>query len=279
MIGKRTVILVLAAAMVLPASAAASDVVTNGTLSYSTQTAEMPTTSNSSLEGVGCPGGGRPGDPYPISSGFETDFDPGQDTIHIAFSGPFGVSGITAWGWAYNFDVASTRHITFRTVCAEEQPRYVQVLSKSGGAGGGTAFVKCPRKRHVYGGGGESLGSSFPFDSNDRGKKPDDGWAVRDVGHATPAMVAVCGKTMPDYNHHTVTVTPASGTTSTQGCGDTPVAIGGGYRIGGGGGFLTQSIVSNPDTFNEFSATVENDTPQDLKFTVYSICGDPSEFG
>ena len=40
-----------------------------------------------------------------------------------------------------------------------------------------------------------------------------------------------------------------------------------------------QSMVSNPDTFDQFSAKLANKASHDLQLTVYSICGDPNDFG
>ncbi len=155
--------------------------------------------------------------------------------------------------------------------------------------------VKCPPGRHVYGGGGgvpvspgsNRLVSSFPIDSDARNKTPDDGWRISvdaDNPVVTLLVTAACGKTMPTYVESTADVTPFSTATLNVGCGVPPFAqqaIGGGQRIGGGffEVFLGASIVANPYDFTVYQAAMTNQASQDVRFTAYAICGDPSDFG
>lgn len=291
-IGCWATIAALLVVLALPASAGAGeDVVTNGTLRYVTETTQIPDTPTPHAEGLGvaCPDGTRP-----ISGGFETTVDPSQDAFDITTSQAAEFI-LDAHGWVVDYfaHVASTRNFTVRAVCAEEVPKAFLNDKRVDAQRRGTISVKCSPRRHVYGGGGgfgllsnshASLASSFPIDSGDRNNKPDDGWKVSVDNFASSRRqiyaIAYCGKTMPDYYDSRETVPPAGGMTTGQGCGKL-AAIGGGHRISGGfdEGFLTQSIVSNPTTFDVFDASMTNDASHDLTFTAYSICGDPGDFG
>src|SRR3712207_5500812 len=67
----------------------------------------------------------------------------------------------------------------------------------------------CPRRTYVYGGGIQRLfhdgvvNASFPIDNKDRGKAPDDGWAVYydnfETSRTSMALRAVCGPIKPRY--------------------------------------------------------------------------------
>jgi hypothetical protein len=76
-----------------------------------------------------------------------------------------------------------------------------------------------PEADHVLSGGHYNSGSygdvigahSYPYDGDDRDRKPDDGWAAqqRGFGDPYPAKVyAICARTFPEYLTRTVTVNP-----------------------------------------------------------------------
>jgi hypothetical protein len=85
--------------------------------------------------------------------------------------------------------------------------------------GARTTKAPCPGRNQVLGGGhynsggfGDVLGlHSYPYDGDDRNKRPDDGWAAmqRAFGEAVPAKVyAICGRVTPDYVKEKATIPP-----------------------------------------------------------------------
>ena len=62
----------------------------------------------------------------------------------------------------------------------------------------GKIKVKCPNSKHLVGGGVDAgqrfIQSTYPFDSKDKGKKPDDGWKATTSGlqTATVEVTAAC---------------------------------------------------------------------------------------
>ena len=84
-----------------------------------------------------------------------------------------------------------------------------------------TFKAECPKRTHVLGGGHYNSGGygdvvgvhSYPYDSGDRRRVPDDGWAaqLRGFGKAHPALVyAVCSRLFPEYVTRNATI-PATG--------------------------------------------------------------------
>ena len=105
-----------------------------------------------------------------------------------------------------------------------------------------TAKVKCPRSQHVSGGGAALLGqpiygeieSTYPFDSGDRGGKPDDGWAVRfsNLDHSPHQMkaFAVCASAGLAYRKKELPLLGGGYGGFTPGCGNRHL-VGLGARI------------------------------------------------
>lgn len=271
-------------ALALPTGASAKDVVTNETLHYVTDTVQIAPDSTGGGLVSACPKG-----TYPISGGFQTNVDPSQDEFAITTSAP--TDALDGWFVAYRSDVAFTRNFTVRAVCAQELPKLFEKSKEIRSHEREGISVNCPRRRHVYGGGAVgdpdvSLASSFPIDSDDRGKKPDDGWKVsmdndQPSGKAEIFVIAACGKAEIDYNGFTVPLDPSVVSNPGIGCDASLAAIAGGQKIGGRWGQTTvyQSIVSNPTDFNAYEVTAENTSAHQLPITTYAICGDPGAFG
>lgn len=85
-----------------------------------------------------------------------------------------------------------------------------------------TYRVACPERHHVLGGGhynsggyGDVIGAhSYPYDSGDAGRKPDDGWAAQLRGFTKPypaEIYAICAKLLPEYESSIDTVPTGSG--------------------------------------------------------------------
>jgi hypothetical protein len=154
--------------------------------------------------------------------------------------------------------------------------------------------VHCPDTRHVYGGGMRGgpdirLISSFPIDSKDHGSKPDDGWKVAVAnlaeGHGKARAFASCGKEQPVYRE-----LPPQDTSSVphtvlaDDCQD-GFAIAGGQRVTGGelGTGIAESGVFDEvlgsDSFSRYQATVDHNPSDDQTITLFTVCGESSDFG
>jgi len=84
-----------------------------------------------------------------------------------------------------------------------------------------TFKAPCPKHHHVLGGGhynnglyGDVIGAhSYPYDSGDRGRKPDDGWAAQLRGFTVSydvSIYAICAKVLPEYGQELFSVAPLS---------------------------------------------------------------------
>ena len=124
-----------------------------------------------------------------------------------------------------------------------------------------TTKVKCPGKQHVLSGGQYifsglhevRLTRSQPYDSPDKGKKPDDGWIVSAAGYApsggTVTPTAICDRKAPVYRATKLkgagpVFEGAKSKTAELECPRGTFAVGGGAGIGGGwssGGVLSFS--------------------------------------
>ena len=123
-------------------------------------------------------------------------------------------------------------------ICSAGAIRYAAANASAPAGAGMTAKATCPGGLHVAGGGAGVFGpaknaylnSSHPFDSNDPGIKPDDGWRARAFNRAGPRKAlkvhAECVAETPRY--------PTQSTTSTDFLLFTPCPSGTHGMSGGG---------------------------------------------
>lgn len=110
-------------------------------------------------------------------------------------------------GTAISVDIYATSPNTVEIfgICTDRSYEYVQRSKPANPVSTTTVKAACPRNRHVAGGGADAgqqyLGSSYPYDSKDKDKKPDDGWKATSYGlqDATFTAIAACSKKMPKY--------------------------------------------------------------------------------
>jgi hypothetical protein len=95
----------------------------------------------------------------------------------------------------------------------------------------GKIKVKCPNSKHVVGGGVDAgqrfIQSTYPFDSKDKGLKPDDGWKATTSGLQadTVEVTAACSPVEPRYTRETVMISPSVTSGVVSNCkGDTNLA-------------------------------------------------------
>ena len=161
--------------------------------------------------------------------------------------------------------------------------RYVTKSYGSSKPGNKTLTAECPDGTHVYGGGhynDKSFGSliashSFPFDSNDRGKKPDDGWRTRVTiaEELTPSAYAICAKPRPtykelDFNASAMLQRQDVAMVCPDGAGP---AISGGTD---GPASVREVESSHGSLFTQWDVAVENRAGSDTVATMFLVCSD-----
>ena len=103
----------------------------------------------------------------------------------------------------------------------------------------------CDADRHVIGGGAlisgalsaARLNSSYPFDSSDAGKKPDDGWRARGVNLASSNLdfevFAICANRQPTYKRTKLSLGPSGTSGNSVFCPPGKVVLSGGIKLNG----------------------------------------------
>jgi hypothetical protein len=126
---------------------------------------------------------------------------------------------------------SGTDNLTAYTMCTTAKVKYVEASRQHLAVSTGKIKVKCPNKKHVVGGGVDAgsrvIESTHPFDSKDKGKKPDDGWKATTSGlqAATVEATAACSPVEPRYTRETTTLSPSSSSAVIPNCkGDTNLA-------------------------------------------------------
>ena len=143
-----------------------------------------------------------------------------------------------------------------------------------------TESVKCPKGKHVFGGGASAdagsavLVASFPFDGHDRDKQPDDGWRVsvdnRDAA-TTAQVAAVCAARKPTYRTQSFKAVPGDQSTSSALCSHGQHATGGGvdYAPPAGGGLIESTF---PGAGREWAVFIDNYGAKRVPATAYATC-------
>ena len=167
------------------------------------------------------------------------------------------------------------RNGPYRYVTAEREARGFSTLKAS-----------CPSKTHVLSGGAFTAAAfndahlihSYPFDSGDRKRKPDDGWKVLMNGRfdtGTDATVyAICQKAMPAYEVSDHVATADEQTHADVPCPEGLSVTGGGTR----GDLNVPEVSSLPadGSPNEWESWVDNWDSDSVNHTLkaFAICAD-----
>jgi len=155
-----------------------------------------------------------------------------------------------------------------------------------------TITATCPKGTHVFSGGERNPGGfrsifirqTFPFDSGDKDKAPDDGWRVRvkNLAGKKEAVTteAVCGKTSMSYRKRTISVAAHTGTDEQDvSCPNGTFAFGGGIRAPKtsklflNSEFPVRPTTGAPRAFGFFAA---NPAGKTTNATLYVGCGKPA---
>ena len=144
-------------------------------------------------------------------------------------------------------------------------------------------IATCPPRTHVYGGGAAAalvdgvVNASFPIDNGDRGKAPDDGWAVYydnyENGRINGVDVrAICGPMMPRYRSTGFVVAGGRYVTARVACPRGTFLWGGGASNRGPWNTMYLSE-SGPYRKRKWESTVANISDRRYSGVAYSICG------
>jgi hypothetical protein len=149
--------------------------------------------------------------------------------------------------------------------------------------GARTKKAPCPKQTHVLSGGhynsggfGDVIGAhAYPYDGDDRGKAPDDGWKaqLRAIGASVPASVhAICTRRVfPEYPKVTDTVIPDGLEDLTQVDCD-PVSL-----EATGGGSRGPAFVREVETWSggeDWTVGLANHGQAEKEVTVYAVCAE-----
>jgi hypothetical protein len=146
-----------------------------------------------------------------------------------------------------------------------------------------TFKAPCPDGTHVTGGGhyndggfGDVVGAhSFPYDSGDRRRKPDDGWKAQLRGFGTTfdaSVYAICSKLLPEYVQETYSVDPGTQVETAVSCGLSSLLPLGGGTTGHPGAW---EVTSRPWDFMgtvSWEGGVQNRTQETQQGKVVTAC-------
>jgi hypothetical protein len=111
---------------------------------------------------------------------------------------------------------ASNDAVTAYVMCTSAKVKYASQTKEHPAVGTGRTQVKCPGSRHVVGGGvaAESsrlIEASYPFDSKDKNKKPDDGWKATTSGLSAGdvEVTVACSKVATSYRTRSLDLSPS----------------------------------------------------------------------
>ncbi len=162
--------------------------------------------------------------------GFESDF------LNLA---PHSLRMYAANGAEIRVSASGNDNLTAYTMCTTAKVKYVEASKQHLAVATGKIKVKCPNRKHVVGGGVDAgqrfIESTYPFDSKDKGSKPDDGWKATTSGlqAATVELTAACSPVEPRYTKETTALSPSTSSAVIPNCkGDTNLASAGARLTG-----------------------------------------------
>jgi hypothetical protein len=200
-----------------------------------------------------------------VVTGGGGDVGPTANDAWIIDSGPDFFDAIyvpqsprKAWTTGVKNTAPPVTDVTGYAVCAKA--RGLQFIKKTKGVTvqGDTfgVMVRCPSGTSVTGGGFDSEGNidetlvTAPFDSGDRGTKPDDGWRVRIIAAQDDRQVtarAICSRRL-DLAYRQNSHDLGLGDSLAANCPSDAAVTGGGAAVKGNVGRLRQSIPEDRGT-------------------------------
>jgi hypothetical protein len=274
----------VALALLAPATATADTVLgVEGGTSYVQDTLGV-TGPDDALVDVVCPAGTKA-----TGGGFNS-----SAPAHLSASAMWSFPVSTGWR-AYQYLPTGGMHTAYGyLMCKDANLRFPERDVRVKGGKAGTLSVSCGAGRHVAGGGalievapGEArLNSSYPFDSGDAGKAPDDGWKARalneDDGANFLTVVAVCQKREPRYVDVSNNLIPGGTGAAIPFCRTAEHVIGIGAKLAGSAKSSTLHIIAPLDDDDDIGtlpddgthANAGNDAGADSnkRLTGYAIC-------
>jgi hypothetical protein len=197
-------------------------------------------------------------------------------------------------GWAVNVKFDPSGSLDTWAICNKGARSFRNSRRTLGADKTQKLTVRCSGGKHVIGGGAKIVGpiadarmnSSYPFDSKDRGHKPDDGWRARGVNLSGDGLTfrafVICAEKQPVYRSSKVTLQPSTSSAAIPACPDNRALLSGGVRLTGPG---TEGVVHalRPSDGADADATPENrmlangenlpGASEEKRLTGYAICG------
>lgn len=210
----------------------------------------------------------------------------GTDFLNLE---PKSLRMYSANGAEIRMSANGTDNLTAYTMCTTAKVKYVEASKEHPAVATGKINAKCPNSKHVVGGGVDAgqrfIESTYPFDSKDKGKKPDDGWKATTSGLPadTVELTAACSPVEPRYTEETRTLSPSSSSAVIPNCkGDTNLASVGAHLSGPIQYGSLNSLRPRDDNDagsvpgDEVLVNMGNDgsNPDSEKLTGYAICLD-----
>lgn len=257
------------AALFAPASLADTDLGTVGGIDYvADQTASIPSP-GSGMAQAQCPAGSKLLGGGVRNPGFGA-------TSHINGAGPTKLEGPAGGflGFVYNND-GSAHVATVHAVCdVGGKSKFRKKVGETTSAPDSLALkVSCKKDEHVSGGGVFITGptdeafinSSYPIDSHDKGKSPDDGWRVRvhDTAGAgkTVNAYAICTHRSWRYPQTEDTIDPGDEFGLLVACKPNAHLVSAGIRFTGDPG---EAVVRTIDPFDSLDDDMAPDDGADI---------------
>jgi hypothetical protein len=280
---------VVAAALVLVvvASALADDVGRVGGIKYSHHSIQ-PTAPTTLFTGASCPG-----HTHVIGGGFSSD----SLLSSPAAMFPAGNPGHTPDTWAVTARVGGSGMQTVHSyaICEPGAHSYPKkkVTVKAGKAR--TAKVSCDRDEHVLDGGitllepgnTGAINSSYPFDSSDEGKTPDDGWKVRvsngSAAKAKGTAFAVCRQKPATYRTESLSLPAGTSSAAIPACPTSKHVLGMGIKLNHAASEGVPRVLAPRDLSADADSVTDDDVIANAsnaagaattkKLTGYAVCG------
>lgn len=222
---------------VAPAALAGdTDEGTIGPINYRSTSATASSSGGGGTPGIECSPGSRP-----VGGGVRISGDWGDSLINGSQPGTQSAFGLRRWaiGWL-TFSGGKTYGTS--AACMDVERKLVIDGGLIDGESTKVVKAKCPAGTHVSGGGGTGAGhlnSSYPYDSGDPGRKPDDGWKARihypgpEDDFFTVRAFALCVEFNPRYLESDPVSISGGAVSAELHCHPDHHIVGGGLKLGG----------------------------------------------
>jgi hypothetical protein len=222
---RKGILIATGAALAIAATPALATVIgTAGSITYTTETANMMANETVQIQAA-C-----------SAAKSITGVGFGTNVLNIH---PTALTMISANVALIEAEASGNDSLAAYVMCTSAKIKYATVSKQHFALSTGKIKVKCPGRRHLVGGGVDAgsrfIASTYPYDSKDKGKKPDDGWKATTFGANTVTVeaTAACSKIEPKYTKETLDLQPSTSSGVVASCkGETNLASVGAHLTG-----------------------------------------------